>query len=224
MSSMSEDIQCASSDTRRTLNHFYKSTLVMMADTSCRDGGSVVVMVVAGGDSGVLEWWLWRVVARRWSGGGGWVVRRLVVGSNDGGGVGSGGWRWCGGDVLRVWHEGIIMCCWWFYDGDNDEMVMGMMVAFVGDGGWSRGDGGGAENLKWRGERILVASGDDVDVVVRVAVKMMVTMVPWWFGGAASSGDDRGGVRVAVAVAVMVVVVWCGCGDDSIDGCHGVAA
>ncbi|GJR75246.1 hypothetical protein Tco_0087611 [Tanacetum coccineum] len=67
-------------------------------------------------------------------------------------------------------------------------------------------------------------SGDDVDVVVRVAVKMMVTMVPWWFGGAASSGDDRGGVRVAVAVAVMVVVVWCGCGDDSIDGCHGVAA
>ncbi|GKG41824.1 hypothetical protein Tco_0473575, partial [Tanacetum coccineum] len=33
--------------------------------------------------------------------------------------------------------------------------------------------------------------GDDVDVVVSMAVKMMVTIVLWWFGGAASGGDDR---------------------------------
>ncbi|GKE10935.1 hypothetical protein Tco_1414486 [Tanacetum coccineum] len=51
----------------------------------------------SGGSDWRLEWPLWCVAARRWSGGGSWVVRRLVVGSDDGGGVGSGGWRWCGG-------------------------------------------------------------------------------------------------------------------------------
>ncbi|GKE60826.1 hypothetical protein Tco_1511193 [Tanacetum coccineum] len=57
--------------------------------------------VGSGGSDWRLEWPLWcvtaRMIARRWGGGGSWVVRRLVVGSDDRGGVGSGGWRWCGG-------------------------------------------------------------------------------------------------------------------------------
>ncbi|GKD04673.1 hypothetical protein Tco_1179647 [Tanacetum coccineum] len=49
-----------------------------------------------------------------------------------------------GGDDVGCAVEVMAMMVWRVGDdvgghgGDNDEMVMGMMVAFVGDGGWSR--------------------------------------------------------------------------------------
>ncbi|GKF83907.1 hypothetical protein Tco_0248805 [Tanacetum coccineum] len=90
----------------------------------------MVVTVVAGGGSGMLEWWLWRV-AVRWQRGYG--VEEVV--------------GWCDG-----WYDDV-----GGHGGDNDEMVMGMMVGSLEMAVGLAGDGGGVRNLKMRGERILVA-------------------------------------------------------------------